>query len=814
MDPKSLTTLELPKILDRLAGYCAFSGGAALARELAPTNDIDLARRLQQETSEARKLLAVKTDISIGGARDVRLYAANAAIGAVLLPGEILEIKNTLIAGRSLKRALTRLGAQFPRLAAVASGLDECPGLVEAISRAIDERGEVLSSASDKLAAIRHELKVAYDRLMQKLQTIVTSSRYASYLQENLVTQREGRYVIPLKAEHKGKLRGVVHDQSSSGATIFIEPLATVELNNEWRKLQLEEQEEIRRILSELCGCIGSQATVIKYNVEALAELDLAFAKAKYADALRAAEPTLHPIKNQQSHSASLRGLSSTISNAHQHPGTTLKLRDARHPLLDPSTVVPIDFILDDQTYSVVVTGPNTGGKTVSLKTIGLLVLMAQCGLHIPAQSGSELSVFGAVYADIGDEQSIEQSLSTFSSHITNIIEILKKADARSLVILDELGAGTDPTEGSALARAILSFLLDRGATTLATTHYPELKVYAHNTPGVANASVEFDLETLAPTYHLTLGLPGRSNAFAIARRLGLDETVIAEATTMVPATDLEAEQLLDEIHRQRDLARRERALAEAVRADALQLEAALNRRLERIETERQEILEAAREAARQEIESLQDEARALRRKLQSASLPLAVAKEIEAAAADLAAETETPLAPSPVEISQIKKPLRLGDRVWLTTLKTEGALLSLTAAEAEVQVGRLRIRAKLDELQLLTEKPQLPKSQNPKTPISNQESRINNQQSPGLEIDLRGQTVEDGLALLERYLDSAYRAQLPWVRIIHGKGTGKLRQAVREALRASDVVTSHESGGDTEGGEGVTIARLASGDL
>ncbi|HLB49723.1 MAG TPA: endonuclease MutS2 [Anaerolineales bacterium] len=810
MDSKSLATLELPKILDRLASYCAFSGGAALARELTPTTDIDVARRLQQETTEARKLLSVKTDVTLGGARDVRQFAADAAIGAVLMPGEILDLKNTLIAGRALKRTLSRLGDQFPRLAAIARGIDECPGIVEAIGRTIDERGEVLSSASDKLASIRHRLRVAHDRLLQKLQTILNSSRYATYLQENIITQREGRYVVPLKAEHKGKLRGIVHDQSSSGATIFVEPLATVELNNEWRKLQLEEQEEIRRILAELCKLIGEQAHAIQYTVDALAELDLAFAKAKYADAIRASEPVLHQISN----------LKSQISNARQHPGSAIRLREARHPLLDPATVVPVDFVLDDQTYVVVVTGPNTGGKTVSLKTVGLLALMAQCGLNIPVQSGSELSVFDAIYADIGDEQSIEQSLSTFSSHVTNIIGILKKAGSRSLVILDELGAGTDPAEGSALARAILSFLLDTGSTTLATTHYPELKVYAHTTPGVANASVEFDLETLAPTFHLTIGLPGRSNAFAIARRLGLEQTVIAEAQKMVPASDLEAEKLLDEIHRQRDLARRERTLAEAVRADVLALETELTRRLERIEDERQKIIEEAREEARKEVGTLQEEAKALRKKMQAASLPLSAVKEIEAAAESLADEADKPITPSSIEFvaerSVVKKPLRLGDRVWLTHLKTEGAVLSLTTTDAEVQVGRLRIRAKLDELQTLAEKSQSLNSKIPITTSTRPRTPTTTQPRPatGMEIDLRGQTVEDGLMMLERYLDSAYMAQMPWVRIIHGKGTGRLRQAVRDALRASDLVASHETGSDTEGGDGVTIARLAISDV
>ncbi|MBI3242456.1 MAG: endonuclease MutS2 [Chloroflexi bacterium] len=811
MDSKSLHTLELPKILDRLATYCSFSGGVDLAHRLAPTTDLAEAKRWLQETSEARKLLSVKTDASIGGARDVRQFAANAAIGAVLWPIEILDIKNTLIAGRTLKRALSRLGDQFPRLAFIASTINECPGLVEAIGRTIDERGEVLDSASEKLASIRRELKIAYDRLLQKLQSILSSARYSTYLQENLITQREGRYVVPLKSEHKGKLRGIVHDQSASGATLFVEPLATVELNNTWRGLQLQEQEEIRRILAELCAVIGGQAEGIKHTVEALAELDLAFAKAKYADALRASEPALTDFRpNTQPPNPLAR-------TTRAHPGSVIQLREARHPLLDQTTVVPVDFVLDDQTYVVVITGPNTGGKTVSLKTVGLLALMAQCGLHIPAQSGSALSIFEGIYADIGDEQSIEQSLSTFSSHVTNIVGILKHINTRSLVILDELGAGTDPTEGSAIARAILSYLLDLGVTALATTHYPELKIYAHTTPGVANASVEFDLETLAPTYHLTIGLPGRSNAFAIAQRLGLDGTIIAEAKDMMPNTDLEAEKLLDEIHRQRDLARRERTLAEAVRADALKLETTLSRRLDRIEEERQKILEDARAEAKAEIEKLQEELMGLRRKLQNAALPLTVIKEVAAATEKLADETDIPIFPSSgksVQSVDPKRPLRLGDSVWVKNLKTEGAILSLTSSEAEVQIGRLRVRAKLDELQAMADKTN-PKSQAPKPQPSDDHSttRPSDHPTTGMEIDIRGQTVEEGLLMLERYLDSAYLASLPWVRIIHGKGTGKLRQAVRDALRASDLVISQEPGQDGEGGEGVTIAKLAIAD-
>ncbi len=823
MDSKSLITLELPKILDRVAAHAAFSASAELARALTPTDDLREARRLQQETTEARKLLAVKTDATIGGARDVRPLAGNAARGAVLLPSELLEIKATLISARTLRRTLTRLEDQFPRLAFIASGLEECPGIVEAVSRAIDERtGEVLDGASERLSLIRREVRVAHERLMQRLQRLISDPQKAPLLQEPIVTQRDGRYVIPLRANFRGRIRGVVHDQSASGATLFIEPLAVVELNNQWRELQLQEQEEIRRILAELSGKVGEQVEALTHTVEALAELDLAFAKAKYGEAIRATEPELVEIPSQEAQNvkrktqagdsgrespSTLHAAPSTLLRA--HPGTTIRLLGARHPLLDPATVVPIDVVLDEQTYVLVLTGPNTGGKTVSLKSVGLLALMAQCGLHLPAQSGSALSVFRDVYADIGDEQSIEQSLSTFSSHITNTIRVLAQADERSLVILDELGAGTDPAEGSALARAILSYLLDRGATTFVATHYPELKAYANNTPGVKNASVEFDLETLRPTFHLTIGLPGRSNAFAIAGRLGLDESIISEARTMISTADVEAQKLLDEIHRQREVVRQERLFAEEARRESEALEARLEARLEKIEEERRRVLESARAEAGKEVEGVRAEVAELKKKLARAALPLEALKEAEETVEALEEQAERPVAVLPELAPTRPRPLRLGDTVTVKALKTTGVITGLSAGQAEVQIGRLRLRAKPEELELAggpTPNSQLPdpKTQNVKRQTSSAGM------SPGMELDIRGRLVEDGLSELERYLDAAYLAGLPWVRIIHGKGTGRLREAVRKALRTSSLVSSLESGQDGEGGEGVTVAKLA----
>ncbi len=835
MDARSINTLELPKILDRLSKFTAFSASTALALALTPTSELREARRRQQETTEARKLLSLKTELTVGGARDVRVFAQSAARGGVLEPNEILEIRNTLVAGRTLQRTLSRLGDQFPRLATMAGHIEEAPGLVEAINTTFDERGEIMDSASEQLGTIRRELRIAHDRLLQKLQRIISDPKNQPYLQEAIITQRDGRYVIPLKADFKGRIRGLVHDQSSSGATLFIEPLSTLELNNTWRELLLAEQQEIRRILAALSSLIGAQAGPIVRTVEALAELDLAFAKAKYADQLRATEPLMREFQSRDGRKDRRQTVSPgaapkdaplsetqlpitnyQLSSSRAHPGSTLKLRAARHPLLNPETVVAIDVELDDETYALVITGPNTGGKTVSLKTVGLLVLMAQCGLPVPAASGCELSVFPKVFADIGEEQSIEQSLSTFSAHMNNTIRILRQADDHALVIIDELGAGTDPAEGSALARAILSYLLDMGATTLVATHYPELKGYAYDTPGVRNASMEFDLNTLGPTYHLNIGLPGRSNAFAIAARLGLDGTIIDEAKQMVGQADLQAERLLEEIHHERLAVRAERTRAENARVDAEVTERDLARQLDDIEDERRRILEQARSQAQRELDTLRGELNELKRKLARAgSLGVPAAELLDEVDAGLGQAETTHTAP--VEVAPMaaarapaRRAVRLGDTVKLKHLNTMGVVTALTATEAEVQVGRMRVRAKLDEIDLRGS----PEAGEKPAPIAGPEREERAlPASPGLEYDMRGQTVEEALPGLERYLDAAYLAGLPWVRLIHGKGTGKLRQGVREYLRTSPVVKSLESGQEGEGGDGVTVAKLAVAD-
>ena len=770
----------------------AFSASAQLARNLRPTNKPEEVQERLACTTEARMLLSVRSETSIGGATDIRDLVDRAGRGALLLANELLEVRNTLISARELGRSFERHGNQYPHLATLVAPVLPPPGLIEAISQAISERGDILDSASPRLSSIRSELKVAHERLFSRLERMINDPKLTPILQEQLITQRNGRYVIPLRSDFKGRIKSIVHDQSSSGATLFVEPLAVVELNNRWHELQLAERDEERRILAELSDRIGSHATALKAIVHALATLDFCLMCAKYAEDLHAAEPVIVPFRNER------KG---------EHPGSTIRLYHARHPLLDPQTVVPIDVDLDERTFALVITGPNTGGKTVTLKTVGLLALMAQSGLHIPAQSGSTLSLFNDIYADIGDEQSIEQSLSTFSGHVTNIVRILHRAGRRTLVIFDELGAGTDPQEGAALARAILAHLIEQRVPCLVATHYPELKAYAHNTAGVVNASLEFDLKTLRPTYRLTIGLPGRSNALAIAQRLGLSDEIIQAARTMINPTDLRAEDLLDEIHHQRDLARKARAAAESAQQEAENLQAKLSARLEKMEDERQALLEATRQQAEQQTEALQDELNELRRALQRARQPLDALKPLQEQVQDLQAAVEQP-APRQPQPEATARPLQVGERIRLRSLNAEGVIASLSEEEAEVQVGNLRVRARLSDIQRRNTAETAAPEQ-PQRSVRVSEGITLLHPSPGMELDLRGQRAEDALEALESYLESAALAGLPFVRIIHGKGTGKLRVVVREALRNSPHVRRFETAPDNEGGEGVTVAHL-----
>ncbi len=791
MNEKTLQTLELNKVLDRLADYCTFSAGANLARELFPTTDYDEAVTWQRETAEARTLFENRQNVSLGGARDVRDAAIQATRGIVCEPQTLLDIRYTLRRATTLRRTIGRMKAQYPLLSELINEAEECTGLQEEISKVLNDNGEIMDSASPRLAIIRRDLKTAYDRLMTKLNRIITNATNQQYLQENLITTRGGRYVVPIKAEFKGRIPGIVHDMSSSGATLFVEPLSTVETNNEWRELQLEEEKEIRRILAALTELVGEESEYIVRTVDVLAAVDLIFARARFAEEMKAVEPVFVPFRPDD-----------------HKPGSTIRLMGARHPLLG-GNVVPIDVELDPDTWILVITGPNTGGKTVSLKTVGLLTLMAQCGLHLPVED-AKLSVFEGVYADIGDEQSIEQNLSTFSSHMTNTIGILREANERSLVLLDEAGAGTDPTEGSALARALLNHLRDRRITTIVTTHHPELKVYGVDTPGVRNASVEFDLETLRPTYRLIIGLPGRSNALAIAERLGLDKNIIDAARGMVATEDLVADDLLDEIQRTREDIRKKNLAISATLEDIEEQQAELQARLDKIEDERRDVINSARRQSENELKDFQRELKRLRNEMRTAGLPLEKVRELQEATADLGSDIDAPIQ-NEVEMPDGTDWIpRLGDRVWLQTLNAEGVINELDQNSALVQVGALKVRAGFEELSHRRPSEaremkrghvrEYEKSPDPVVPKG---------KSPGLELDLRGERVDDALKRLETYLDAAYTSGLPFARIIHGKGTGALRKAIRERVEHHPLISKVTEAMPKEGGSGVTIVHM-----
>ena len=800
MDSKTLNVLEYPKILERLAGYCDFSASMSLARSLQPTDSFELATAGLAETAEARRVLSVQ-DVGIGGAHDIRPQADLAARGGVLDPQQLLDIKATLISCRELKKSFDRKADEYPRLTSLAASLPDSYGIVDAVTRILSDRGEVLDSASPKLGELRREIKIAHGRLMSRLQRYLTES--AKKLQEPIITQRDGRYVIPLRAEFKGSIKAVIHDQSASGATLFVEPLPVVELNNEMRELELKERDEERRILAEVSSLVGAHSAELKYGVENLAMLDLILAKAKYADELKASEPLLQNLSKTKGQRSD-----------QQRSTFNLKLIHARHPLLNPETVVPIDVDPREGTRAIVITGPNTGGKTVSLKTVGLLVLMAQSGMHIPAQSGSELPCFHSVWADIGDEQSIEQSLSTFSGHITNIIRILKKIDSRSLVIFDELGSGTDPQEGAAIARAILTHLLESGAVTLVATHYPELKTFAHGTEGVVNASLEFDIKTLRPTYKLTLGLPGRSNDLLIAQKLGLPQAIIDSAKAEINPLDLRADKLLDDIRKERNRTSREREKLEKARDKFEAQTRELEKRLEKIEDERRDTLAKARAEGELEVAVLKRNIDSLKAQLKKASQPLQAIRAIEQKMEKIEEKVDQPVERhvTTVDRSASNTGLKLGEKVTVSSLNADGVVTALGESDAEVQIGTLRVRARFADLIRKSAGDAQPKVESQKSGESRTSTLDSARKSPGMEVDLRGLMADDALDKLERYLEQAFLSGLPFVRIIHGKGTGRLRQAVREALRGHEYVRAFEEGGDKEGGEGVTVAKMKSG--
>ena len=790
VDTRTLSVLEFPKVLTRLSTFAGFALGKELALSLEPAPNIIEARRRQRLVRDARRLFEIHGSITVGGARDVRASVGRAALGGRLEPTELLDIRSTLESGRGLRRTIMGLSDQLDALARIASELPEMRAVEEQIAACLDDDGKVLDSASPALGRMRVEVRSAHNRLIDRLNALLGSIDNRELIQDTIITIRNGRYVIPIKAEARSKFRSIVHDQSSSGATLFVEPLQTVDLNNRWRELQLAEQREVERILQELSESVGSQAESILRCVERLGDLDLVLASAHLGATMRGSEPILlDPL---------------------DEPCAATLLRDARHPLLK-GKIVPNTIAFGDGYSILVITGPNTGGKTVALKTAGLLTVMAQAGLQIPASEESTVRWMDSVYADIGDEQSIEQSLSTFSSHLSHIVDILNRATDRSLVLLDELGAGTDPGEGSALARAILEELRSRGTHVIGTTHYAELKTYAHSTPGVANANVEFDVESLGPTYRLSIGLPGRSNAFAIAARLGLETRVLDRARGMISDDEVKVETLLAEIQVARHSTEAAKNAAEREHRRVLELARQLSRKLIDIENERKVTIEAAREAVEKELATVRDSIRDLDRQIDRRRVipePLApLMQQTKAIERRLAVLRP---APSSGHRSGMQRAFKVGDWVRITRLGQIGQIINLTNDQAEMQIGSFKTRVAVDELEQVTRAER--EANESMTGSYDRAPRMPaiSTPMPSIEFEMRGWRAEQVAPELDKYLNDAYLAGISAVRIIHGKGTGVLRQVVRDYLVGHPLVASFNTGDRHEGGDGVTVAAMA----
>jgi len=796
MDPKSLEMLEFPKVREMLAGYAAFSASRDLAEGLEPSHVLEEIAESLGRSAEARRLLALDPDFTVRGAIDVRGLVALAARGKMLEPQDLVSIQTTLAAARQVRSGLHRFADELPRLWGLGDRLVELGGIEQEIGRTLDATGEVLDSASPKLASIRRQALETRQGLLQRLDSILRSPRARKALQSPLVTEREGRYVLPLKAEARKELKGIVHDVSNTGATVFVEPWSTVEMGNELRQLTIEEKREIERILAALSMRVGASEHEISMNVTLLAELDLELAKARFAQRANATEPAIWPAGGDRAESTAAKAGS-------------LRLVDARHPLLT-GRAVPL-LVEIGQDYSIlVITGPNTGGKTVALKTIGLLAAMAQAGMPIPASEQSCIPVFDGIYADIGDEQSIEQTLSTFSWHMGNIVRIMESSTENGLVLLDELGTSTDPNEGAALARAILHRFLEKGNMVVATTHFSELKVFAHTTPGLRNASLDFDPRTLAPTYHLTMGVPGGSNALAIAARLGLAADIIESAKGMMTEGSRELEDLLGDLMN-------EKRVVEEVRAGLEEEKRAAADARARWEGELADLRQREREELREQKDRLASEAAELQREIRRAASELKKARSqenLEQAQRALSRVRERVSALNlqlkaahggPGADTDELNEIAAGDQVWLADVNTWGIVLAVREEEGtiEVQVGQTRARLNLAD----AEKMRPPAGKRlPQPPVV---TRRLSGRMPSIELDLRGRRADDAIAEVDRYLNDAALANLGSVRIIHGHGTGALRQVVREMLASHSLVKSFRPGERGEGGDGVTVVTL-----
>ena len=791
MNRKAYQTLEFYKITEKLAQHAASAGGKTLCLALEPMRDIGRIRAAQEETADALSRVYRRGGLYLAGTKDVRASLKRLEIGSSLNIPELLDICTLLeTAGKAKQYARQNDGreAEPDSLDPLFSALEPCAPLSQEIRRCILSEEEISDDASPALRSVRRSIRSANDRIHSTLSGMVNGSARA-YLQDAVITQRNGRYCIPVKAEYRSQVPGMIHDQSSTGSTLFVEPMAVVRLNNDLKELYLKEQEEIEHVLETLSGEAASCTEALAQDYELLTTLDFIFAKAGLAKEMKATCPEFNEKRQ-------------------------ILIKEGRHPLLDPAKVVPVTIRLGEEYDLLIVTGPNTGGKTVSLKTTGLLTLMGQAGLHIPAAQNSRLAVFDEVYADIGDEQSIEQSLSTFSSHMTNIIRILKEASLNSLVLFDELCAGTDPTEGAALAIAILSHLHKMGIRTMATTHYSELKVFALSTAGVENACCEFDVETLSPTYRLLIGIPGKSNAFAISAKLGLPGFLIEDARGHLSEQSESFEDLLADLETSRRTIEQEQEEIREHKEEIRSLREALERRQEKLEAQKERILRDANEQARKILQEAKDYADQTMKDFHKFGKAGISASEMEAERARLRErirKTEKPLSePKDRKPKKALKPsdLHLGDTVRVLSLNLEGTVSSLPDARGNlfVQMGILRSQVKLSDLELV-EEAVITSKQFQKTSAG--KIKMGKSASVSTEINLIGMTVDEALAHLDKYLDDAYLAHLPSVRIVHGKGTGALRKAVQGMLKRNKYVKSYRLGEFGEGDAGVTIATL-----
>lgn len=789
MNERVLKTLEYKKILDMLKNYAGSEPGKNLCTKLLPLTDLESIEKMQKETADALSRVYQKGSLSFNGVPDISGAIKLLEVESGLLAGELLKISSVLTATLRVKNyGKTADETKTDSLSEMFDLLEPLTPLNNEIQRCIIAEDEIADDASAGLKAVRRQIHLTNDKIKDKLNSMINSQETKTFLQESLITMRNGRYCLPVKSECKGQFDGLVHDQSAKGSTIFMEPAAVVKLNNELTELFLKEKKEIEKILLELSSQAAVHVLNLKYDMETLTKLDFIFARALLAKNMNASEPVFNTTGY-------------------------INIKKGRHPLIDPHVVVPIDVCIGKDFSLLVITGPNTGGKTVTLKTVGLFTLMGQSGLHIPAFDGSELSVFSEVFADIGDEQSIEQSLSTFSSHMTNTVRILKAADERSLCLFDELGAGTDPTEGAALAMAILNSLHEKDIRTIATTHYSELKIYALTTPCVSNACCEFDVETLRPTYRLLIGIPGKSNAFAISKKLGLSDDIIQIAGSFIGTKDKSFEDVISNLDTRRvEMEKREREINEKL-AEINSLRDQLTQKYEKIDAQKEKILREANEQARDILQEAKDVADETIRKFNK--MGISGIKEMEKDRADLRErlnERDEKLMVkknhSSKKVQQEDVEYRVGDIVLVKTLNLEGNVVTLPNAKGDltVRMGAMQTQVNKKDLRWIAH-PQ--KEKDDKSHASTSKIAMSKSMNIHPELNLVGMRVDEALPELDKYLDDAYLSHLTKVTIIHGRGTGALMEAVQSRLKKTKFVKSYRFGNFGEGDRGVTIVEF-----